>query len=377
MKDLSFSLAPTVGETIRESFHIEYSGNITAMCTVFSMASHWEGAQPPSIRFLLLWKDGSEVYASHSYTPAKDGETKSWRIPPFYKSGVICRAEVSVPEGSALRVESFAAVYEPYAVKGTDVELDAHLGFFGAAPENTAAAFQMAGICGFHNCITVPKRTKDGVFVCIHDDTIARTARNSAGNVPEPDLAVENMTYEELLDWDFGVKKHPIFAGEKIPLLEDYFRICKAYDMKPIFSVHPCFSQEEWQEIREIAERQGILGKLRMKSAKAEVLQKIYDVFGNDMGGYILWGKAYSDEMPQKLASLGLDLTRTRGTVEAMHRPDAPWKAEYVRTVESYGFTASGLSCWEHHSDTYYRELIAMGVREFTEDFHCSTALEW
>lgn len=377
MMNISFTHAPEAGRTYRESFNIEYGGSITTMCTVFTMTSHWEGIQPPSVRFLLLWEDGSEVYASHTYTPAKDGETKSWRIPPFYKRGVFCRAEITVPQGSALCVDSIDAAYEPYAVKGSDAELDAHLGFWGAAPENTEAAFRLAGMCGFHNCITVPKRTKDGVYVCIHDDTIARTARDAQGNVPQPDLAVENMTYEELQDWDFGIKKHPIFAGERIPLLEDYFRICKAYDMKPIFSVHPCFSREEWTEIRDIAERQGILGKLRMKSANIEVLQKIYSVFGNDMEGYILWNKTYSDDMPKKLAGLGLDLTKTRGTIEAMHLPQSPWKAEYVRTVKDNGFNASGLACWEYHTDAYYKELIAMGVSEFTEDFHCSGALNW
>ena len=46
-------------------------------------------------------------------------------------------------------------------------------------------AFELAGVCGFDSCITVPKVTKDGVFVCIHDDTINKRARDHSGNMPQ------------------------------------------------------------------------------------------------------------------------------------------------------------------------------------------------
>ena len=92
---------------------------------------------------------------------------------------------------------------------------------------DTIPSFLMAAKCGFDSCIVVPERTKDGESVCIHDDTVNRTARDCSGNPPEEALQVTDMTYEELLKWDFGRYKNAVYTNTKIPGLEEFLRSVK------------------------------------------------------------------------------------------------------------------------------------------------------
>jgi len=90
----------------------------------------------------------------------------------------------------------------------------AHRGWSGGAPENTLAAFRLA--------LSMPEvrwleldvhLSKDEVPVVIHDAKLNRTT-NGRGKVAE-------QTAAELTQLDAGGWFHPIYAGEKIPTLEE------------------------------------------------------------------------------------------------------------------------------------------------------------
>ena len=78
------------------------------------------------------------------------------------------------------------------------IQVQAHRGASGYAPENTLASFQMAvdmkadGIeCDIH-------LSKDGVFVVCHDETIDRTSDGTG--------RIADMTYEEIAKHNFSGK---------------------------------------------------------------------------------------------------------------------------------------------------------------------------
>ncbi|QNK59347.1 glycerophosphodiester phosphodiesterase [Paenibacillus sp. PAMC21692] len=88
----------------------------------------------------------------------------------------------------------------------------AHRGASAYCPENTMAAFARALELGATGIETDIQRTKDGVLVCIHDESLQRTA-GAARLVVDTD-------YEAICQLDAGSWFDASFAGERIPTLD-------------------------------------------------------------------------------------------------------------------------------------------------------------
>ena len=87
------------------------------------------------------------------------------------------------------------------------------------APDNTMAANRYAWSLGGIPEADI-RTTLDGVIVCLHDDTPARTT-----TAPDDvkDRSISTFTFEEIRTWDAGVKFDEKFKGERIPSLEEAF----------------------------------------------------------------------------------------------------------------------------------------------------------
>ena len=90
----------------------------------------------------------------------------------------------------------------------------AHRGASEYYPENTLWSFYAGMEMGADGIETDIQRTKDGVLVLHHDDTLERVA----GKIG----SIRDYTYEQLLEMDFGVFKGERFAGEKIVTLDTF-----------------------------------------------------------------------------------------------------------------------------------------------------------
>lgn len=89
-----------------------------------------------------------------------------------------------------------------------------HRGFSGYYPENTMVAFRKAIEAGCDGIETDLHMTKDGVIVICHDETIDRTT-NGTGFICD-------YTYNELCEFDAGIKFSREFEGEKIPNIDEF-----------------------------------------------------------------------------------------------------------------------------------------------------------
>lgn len=109
----------------------------------------------------------------------------------------------------------------------------AHRGASYEAPESTGPAYRTAGDMGVNYVEADIQRTKDGKLVVVHDKTLKRTSNIEEVYPERKDDHVDNFTYEELLQLDFGSwfnKKYPLraqkkYAGLKILTLEDLIKI--------------------------------------------------------------------------------------------------------------------------------------------------------
>ena len=109
-------------------------------------------------------------------------------------------------------------------IQKNGVKMIAHRGLSGIERENTYPAFIAAGNRSYFGIETDVHVTGDGKFVIIHDET---TERVSLG---QSNINVEKCSFDEvkdivLPDLDGSCTRRDI----KIPLLEDYIRICKKY----------------------------------------------------------------------------------------------------------------------------------------------------
>ncbi|MBQ9785462.1 MAG: hypothetical protein IJW29_08165 [Clostridia bacterium] len=103
----------------------------------------------------------------------------------------------------------------------------AHRGFNTVAPENSMPAFGAAVSLGAEEIEFDLWYTKDGEIVSIHDDRLDRVS-NGTGHVFD-------YTYEELLQFDFGVKFGDAYRGLKILKFED---ILKKFACHCVMNIH-------------------------------------------------------------------------------------------------------------------------------------------
>ena len=348
-------------------------------CIRVSSLAYYTGEVSPKISFsLTLEGQSNPLYQSHSYRIGKKDEKtlQSFRVPPMLSPKMTFSILIDIPEGTELYIENFCAEHEQSCCKWNSdgPRYNAHLGFWGIAPDNTMPAFELAAASGFSSCICVPKWTKDGVLVCIHDDTINKTARNKNGEKEEEPIYVWDKTYEELCEWEYGSYKNEIYKGTKMPLLEDFFKLCARTGMNPMFSTHPGLSEENWRRVREMLERLGILKKFHIKSFGYGVLQNAYKVFGSDIDGYTWDNDDVDDETIKKFEAFRDSMTAPcRLGIEIQFKN---YTEEKAKMITSAGFFAAAWNIKRRDFDEYER-LFEFGVTEFTEDFHCSMGLNY
>ena len=128
------------------------------------------------------------------------------------------------------------------------VKLQAHRGVCGENPENTMPAFQAAVDQGYPYIELDVRVTKDLQCVVLHDSTINRTARHLDGSVIQASLPIAELTYEQLLEYDFGLAYHVKFKGTKIPLLEDVLRLAREAGTKIKVDAKYCILRPEHKE---------------------------------------------------------------------------------------------------------------------------------
>ena len=100
----------------------------------------------------------------------------------------------------------------------------AHRGASEFYPENTLYSFYMGLEMKADGIETDIQRTKDGVLVLFHDDTLKRILGLEG--------RIRDYSYDELLRMDFGIFKGERFTNEKIVTLEEFLKHFGAKDVQ-------------------------------------------------------------------------------------------------------------------------------------------------
>ncbi|WP_353892761.1 glycerophosphodiester phosphodiesterase family protein [Proteinivorax hydrogeniformans] len=148
----------------------------------------------------------------------------------------------------------------------------AHRGASHLAPESTAPAYKLARDLGADYLEADLQRTKDGVIVVFHDETLERTTNIEEVYPNRLHQTIDQFTYEELLKLDIGSwfnDKHPeryreSYLGLKILTLDGLIDIAEAGNNNPGLYLETKFIDKYpgmEQDIVDILESRGWIGK--------------------------------------------------------------------------------------------------------------------
>ncbi len=144
-------------------------------------------------------------------------------------------------------VPAFAAgqtpsVYSSGVMPYGSMRMIAHAGYSAVAPENTLPSYRAAGESDFWGAECDIQRTKDGVWVLMHDDTVDRMTDGTG--------RVADMTYDEIsaltIDAGHNAEQYP---GTKVPTFTEYLDVCREYGLHPIIEIKPDADVENMDEL--------------------------------------------------------------------------------------------------------------------------------
>ena len=145
----------------------------------------------------------------------------------------------------------------------------AHRGYSTIAPEDTIPAYRLAKEMGFTYVECDVAFTADGVAVLLHDETIDRTS-NGSGKISE-------LTYEEVLKYDFGSWKSAEYAGTKILSFEDFIALCKELEVHPYIELKntATYTQDNVNALVNVVKEYGMSNNCTWISFKSTYLEYV------------------------------------------------------------------------------------------------------
>lgn len=156
-----------------------------------------------------------------------------------------------------------------------------HRGYCTVAPENTLPAYQLSRKMGFTYVETDVSFTSDGVAVCLHDNTIDRTS-DGTGNI-------NDLTYAQVLQYDFGSWKSAEYTGTRIPTLAQFIELCRNLGLKPYVELKSSstYTSAQIESIVDIVKSYGMEDKTTYISFSLTYLEYVRDYDSKARLGYL------------------------------------------------------------------------------------------
>jgi glycerophosphoryl diester phosphodiesterase len=221
----------------------------------------------------LVWKDVS-LQTVPSAQFADDAQIAEWAKESVYvcrSAGIVCGVGDNhfAPNVAARRCEAaqifknlLAVLEDPVEPQPPVIRYVAHRGYHVQAPENTMPAFAAAAEAGYQFLESDVHFTKDGVAVLCHDSTINATARNADGSKIVGVKSIQFMTYEELLQYDFGIAAGEAYRGTRIPTFREWIAFCREADVTPYIELKSRMTTEQVQTLMQLVEEAGMTDRV-------------------------------------------------------------------------------------------------------------------
>lgn len=167
---------------------------------------------------------------------------------------------------------------------GGQPRIVAHRGASAYAPENTLPAIDEAARLGFSWVENDVQRTKDGVLVVIHDDSLKRTTNVEKVFPGRAPWKVKDFTAAEIARLDAGSWFGPSYAGTRVPTLKQYMSRVEHNHEKLLLEIKnpELYPGIEHQTLKLLGNEGWLdrphLGRLIVQSFSADSLRIVHDL---------------------------------------------------------------------------------------------------
>ncbi len=233
-------------------------------------------------------------------------------------------------------------------IKSAETKIIAHRGLSCIERENTNAAFVAAGNRSYYGIETDVHITKDGKFVIIHDETTDRVSLGKAKvNVEQNDYsAVENIV---LPDLDTTTSRQDI----RIPLLNEYIKICKKYNKICILEVKNHFDESDLKRLIKEIKSENYLENVVFISFDLENCINIRKLLPNNDVQWLLKDAEVTQELAEILYVNKLNL-------------DIYYKKLTAENIMMLHFNGIKVNCWTCDDKATAERLVDFGVDYIT-----------
>lgn len=157
-----------------------------------------------------------------------------------------------------------------------------HRGFCTEAPENTIPAYILSKEKGFRYVECDVSFTRDSVAVLLHNSTIDATSDGTG--------SLSDMSYRQVLQYDFGSWKSEKYAGTKIASFKEFIALCKNLGLYPYIELKSggSYSQKQITSLVDIVQAYGMRGRVTYISNASEFLNYVKEADGTARLGYLV-----------------------------------------------------------------------------------------
>lgn len=236
-------------------------------------------------------------------------------------------------------------------IKKLGAKMIAHRGASGLERENTNPAFTAAANRSYFGIETDVHITKDGRFVIIHDETTERVSLGKYNiNVEESNYSeIENIV---LPDIDGSFSRSDI----RIPLLEEYVKICRKYEKICVLEIKNHFEKENIEKLIAETDALGYTENIIFISFDFENCVNVRKLLPNNSVQWLIYNDREIDgELVRILSENRLDL-------------DIYYKkltAENIKMLHANGIK---VNCWTCDAREDGERLAELGVDFITTD---------
>lgn len=239
----------------------------------------------------------------------------------------------------------------PVAVAPQPCDIVAHRGFSAIAPENTLAAIRKGIGAGADACEFDVRKSKDGVIVLLHDETVDRTT-NGAGKVAD-------LTLADLRKLDAGSWKDACYAGEPLPTLEEALALLADCGGKAVIEIKVDGIAEEVLEAVRAAD---MLQRASVIAFSQQAVQDIRRLEPELPCGW-LHGKSASGDYQQRAAWIAEEAARCGTSLV-----DLNYNLLFPEVVAELRRRGLEVWTWTVNDPPVMQALSAWGVKSITTD---------
>ena len=263
---------------------------------------------------------------------------------------------------SALAAGATTSVYSSYKIPSGTMRMIAHAGYSAVAPSNTLPAYEAAGKSDFWGAECDIQRTKDGVWILMHNDTVDDMT-DGTGKVSE-------LTYEEIMQFNVDAGSNiENYPGLKVARLEEYLDVCKKYGLHPVIEIKEKADPDYLFEVAAILSERDEKDRFHVISFGREICLKMKDLMPSLRVYFIVSYEDVSQETIDFAVSNHLD-----GMDIHVFHPDDYVKAVVASGLDVFVWTIDDMENCERF---YQLGVNAITTNSINQEKPAGNALQW